>query len=88
MSEVFMSSESIQRQHSIDVFSQAEKEKGKEKTSEVERLKGMIDVYIAKHSNTVSVRKEAEEKNRDKSYQLDLSADLVVILEKIKSELR
>lgn len=86
--EIFMSSESIQRQHSIDVFSQGEEKAEKATKSEIDRLKGLIDIQINKHSSTSAVRKLAEESKRNKSYQLDLSADIVEVLTKIKSELR
>ena len=86
--EVYNSSEELQR-HNAEVFANKEAEKKQKKQlTDKERLSANIDKYIEKYSKTTSVRKMAEEKNRTADYQLDLSADIVEILEKIKSDLR
>lgn len=86
--EVYNSSEELQR-HNAEVFAskQAEKEQ-KKRLTDKERLFAGLDKYIDKYSKTTSVRKMAKEAKRDADYQLDLSADIVEILEKIKSDLR
>ena len=83
----YNSSEELQR-HSLGVFVGADAEKKEKNVTETKRLKGIIDAYIKKYSSTSSVRSEAKKNGRTNDYQLDLSADIVEILEKIKSELR
>lgn len=86
--EVYSSSEELQR-HNASVFANKEAEKQKKKQlTDKERLLEGLDKYIAKYSTTTTVRKMAEEKKRTADYQLDLSADIVEILNKIKSDLR
>lgn len=87
MSE-YQSSEDIQRQHSADVFARAEQKRTERVATEKQKLVKVIDSYIGLHSSTKSVRAAAKESGRSAEYQLDLSADIVEILEKIKSELR
>lgn len=84
----YQSSEELQR-HNADVFSLNVNQKKKEENkTEKDKLRQVLDKYIAKHNSTKSVREMSVEHDRDATYQLDLSADLVEILEKIKSELR
>ena len=88
----YISSEDLTRHiQAKEAFIQAEKKK-KPVVSETDRLKGILDRYIAKHSKTTSVRKLAGESKKVEKYgadyQLDLSADIVETLEKIKSDLR
>lgn len=83
----YQSSEELQRHNSADVFARAEKDK-EETRSEKEKLKAVLDTHIAKHSSTKTVRDIAKEHGRTAEYQLDLSADIVELLEKIKSDLR
>ena len=86
--EVYNSSEELARV-ARQTFIQKEQEKEQEKRlTDKERLLSGLNQYIAKYSKTTSVRKIAEEKKRTADYQLDLSADIVEILEKIKSDLR
>ena len=86
--EVYSSSEELQR-HNAGVFANKEAEKQKkQQLTDKERLIAGLDKYINKYSKTTSVRKMAKEAERDADYQLDLSADIVEILEKIKSDLR
>lgn len=86
--EEYISSEDLARQLKVeDAFVQAKKKTAAVNT-EKEKLKGIIDKYIALHSFTKTVRAEAKKNNRTAEQQLDLSADIVTILEKIKTELR
>ncbi len=84
----YQSSEELQRKNR-DVFAdeQAKKNKQKDQTEQA-KVKKVLDKYIEKHSKTSEVRKMAKEGERTAEAQLDLSAELVVILEKIKNELR
>ena len=84
----YQSSEELQRKNR-DVFASEEAEKNKQKDQTAkDKVKKVLDKYIAKHSKTTEVRKLAKEAERTVEAQLDLSADLVEILEKIKNELR
>lgn len=81
----YQSSEEIRRH--VGAFSTGDEKKRRD-VSEVERLRKLLDTHIAKHSSTVTVRTLAKENKRTADYQLDLSADIVETLTKIKSELR
>lgn len=74
------------------VFADKAAEKARKKAqanqSEREQLHRVLDKYIAEHTKTTDVREMAKKNNRTADYQLDLSADIVEILEKIKTELR
>lgn len=84
----YNSSEELQRANR-DVFASNEAHKrAQEKRSEKDKLHAVLDKYIAKHNSTKAVRELAVENKHSADYQLDLSADLVEILEKIKNELR
>ena len=86
----YQSSEEFQR-HKFNNPGVFASEKDKEAVKEVtpnEKVKKVLDRYIQKHSQTKNIRAMAKENNRTADQQLDLSADLVEILEKIKSELR
>lgn len=85
--ESYQSSEELQRQRRADVFT-AESKKQKKTLTEKDKLKRLLDMHIDTHSDTSRVRAEAKANNRENGYQLDLSADIVLILTKIKSELR
>lgn len=87
MSE-YQSSEELQRANRGTFVDEAANKAAKEARSEKDKLHKVLDKYIAQHSKTTDVRKMATEFKRTADYQLDLSADLVVILEKIKNELR
>lgn len=84
----YNSSEELQRATRDTFVNQAVEKKAEQKRSEKDKLHAVLDKYITKHNSTKSVRAMAVETKRDASYQLDLSADLVEILEKIKNELR
>lgn len=79
------------RRHNAAVFAEAEDKKRVATQTEREKCIKFIDTYIVKHSSTTHVRDLANgNKNVEKygvEYQLDLSADLVEILEKIKKGL-
>ena len=85
----YSSSEEFQWQRSVFADKTPKKEAN---TTETDKIKKILDLYIAKHSKTTTVRALSRENpNVAKygvGYQLDLSADIVEILEKIKSELR
>lgn len=84
----YQSSEELQRRNR-DVFADkaAEDNKKKDQTAKA-KVRNVLDKYIAKYSKTSEVRKMAQEAKRTAEAQLDLSAEVVVILEKIKNELR
>lgn len=88
----YNSSEEFRRHRSADVFIEEQRQQEATVVPEIDRLKGALDVYIDIHSTTKAVRELAKtSKGVEKygaDYQLDLSADIVLILEKIKSELR
>ena len=85
----YSSSEELQRQRSVFADKTTKKEVN---TTETDKIKKILDLYIAKHSKTTTVRALSKENPNvaqyGVGYQLDLSADIVEILEKIKSELR
>ena len=85
----YNSSEELQRQRSVFADKTTKKEVD---TTETDKIKKILDLYIAKHSKTTTVRALSKENPNvaqyGVGYQLDLSADVVEILEKIKSELR
>ena len=84
----YQSSEELQR-HNRDVFASKEaKEKQQANTTERDKIRKVLDQYISKHKSTDTVRKMAKEAGRTADEQLDLSAELVEILTKIKSDLR
>jgi hypothetical protein len=84
----YHSSEQLQ-QRNRDVFASEQAKKNKDKNrTEKDKIHKVLDQYIEKHSKTSEVRKMAQEGERTAEAQLDLSAEVVVILEKIKNELR
>lgn len=84
----YNSSEELQRANRGVFASDAAKRLAQEKRSEKDKLHAVLDKYIAKHNSTKAVREMSVGHKRTADYQLDLSADLVEILEKIKNELR
>lgn len=84
----YNSSEELQRANRDTFVDEAAKNAAKKERSEKDKLHKILDKYIAKHSSTKDVRALAKDGKRTADYQLDLSADLVEILEKIKNELR
>jgi hypothetical protein len=81
--DAYSSSEEYQRHAAADAFAKTEAKKA-EVISEKEKLKKSLDKYIAEHSSTTAVRALAVKNNRTNDYQMDLSADLVELLTKIK----
>lgn len=84
----YESSEQIQRKHNADVFAATQEKAKKVAATEAEKVKGMLDKYIEQHSTTIAVRAAAKKAKRTNEYQMDLSADLVEMLQKIKKSLR
>jgi len=84
----YQSSEELQRATRGTFVDEATRNAAKQERTEKDKLHAVLDKYIAKHSKTSDVRDMAKEYERTAEYQLDLSADLVKILEKIKKELR
>ena len=85
----YISSEELQRTNSV--FAEKNKKETRD-ISELDRLKKQLDTFIKAHSSTTKVRELAKSNpNTEKygtDYQLDLSADIVLILEDIKGKLR
>lgn len=89
MAGEYQSSEEFQRHKlSAGVFEIDGKAPEAPEIKSVDKVKKVLDAYIKKHSNTKDVRDMAKANDRTAEEQLNLSADLVEILEKIKSELR
>lgn len=86
--EEYNSSEELALAHRASVFAEEQKKKETEVLTQKQRFHATLDKYIKIHSNTKNVRKLAKENKRSNDHQLDLSADLVELLEKIKSEMR
>lgn len=84
----YQSSEELQRATRDTFVDESAKKKAEDQYTELQKLHKVLDKYVKKHSSTKSVREMAKELSRTADYQLDLSADLVEILEKIKNELR
>lgn len=84
----YQSSEELQRANRDTFIDQAAKKAAQDARTEKDKLHRVLDKYIAKHSKTTEVREMAKESNRSTDAQLDLSAEVVAILEKIKNELR
>ena len=84
----YQSSEELQRANRSAFTDATAQKKADEQKTDKDRLRGVLDKYIGKHSSTKDVRALAKENKRSAEYQLDLSADLVEILTKIKNELR
>ncbi len=87
MGAEYQSSEELHRHHNNDVFARTQKDDSNKNISDREKLKKILDRHIKQHSSTKNVRALAEKNKRTADYQLDLSADLVEMLEKIKKEL-
>jgi len=86
----YQSSEEFQRHkyNNPGVFATDKEKEAPKEVSSADKVKKVLDKYIEKHSKTQNIRAMAKENNRTADQQLDLSADLVEILEKIKKELR
>lgn len=86
--EVYNSSEEFHMAHQSAFIDKKKKEEEEARLTDKEKLKALLDLHIRKYSSTTAVRKMAKENKRNADYQLDLSADIVEVLEKIKKELR
>lgn len=84
----YQSSEELQRRNRDTFVDKATEKAAKDQRTEKDKLHKVLDKHIAKHSKTTDVREMAKKNKRTAEYQLDLSADLVELLEKIKNELR
>lgn len=86
--EEYKSSEEIQRAHRTFVEDEKKKEEQQKQLTDKQKLKAVLDKYLNKYSDTSEVRKMAKENNKSADHQLDVCADVVEILKKIKNELR
>lgn len=88
----YNSSEEFQRVSKSAFIDGDAKKAASENKTQNDKFKDILDKYIAKHDSTKSVRELAKENKKVEKYgadyQLDLSADIVEILEKIKNEVR
>ena len=84
----YQSSEQLQRAHNADVFAREQKNNVKVALTEKQKIFKVLNKVIQEHSSTKTVRDIAKKNKRGAMYQLDLSADIVTILDKIKSDLR
>lgn len=86
--EEYSSSEEFQRAHRVALDKQQEDEKAQKHLTDKQKLRTVLDKYITKYSKTSEVRKMADAKKKSADHQLDVCAEVVEILEKIKNELR
>lgn len=84
----YNSSESLQRSQHFGVFAQDNVDDEVPEVNENKRAIEILDKYIALHGSTTYVHSEMKKKNRTAEHQLDLSADIVKILEAIKKEIK
>lgn len=83
----YQSSEELQRANRDAFVDESAKKAAEAQLSEKQKVAKVLDKYINRHSKTTEIRKMAKENSRSAEAQLDLSADLVEILSKIKNEL-
>ena len=86
--EVYSSSEEFQRAHRVGLAKQKEDEERQKALTEKQKVRKVLDKYIEKYSKTTETRKRAEAHKKSADHQLDVDAEVVEILEKIKNELR
>lgn len=86
--EEYSSSEEFQRAHRVALEEQKKEEETRKVLTDKQRLRVVLDKYITKYSKTSEVRKMATANKKSADHQLDVCADVVEILEKIKNELR
>lgn len=84
----YQSSENVQRAYAQGVFIDGSQEQEKQDDPFKDKVIKVLDKYIDAHKFTDSVRRMAKANGRTADQQLDLSADLVEILEKIKKEVK
>lgn len=88
MEDQYNSSEEIQRANRGTFVDPNAKKEAEEKRSEKDEIHEVLDKYIAEHGSTIHLKKLTEESGKSVEHQLDVSASLVEILEKIKKDLR
>lgn len=86
--EVYNSSEEFQRAHAMGLAKQKADEAQRSVTTEKQKVHAVLDKYLGKYSKTSEVRKMAQKNKKSADHQLDVCAEVVEILEKIKNELR
>lgn len=86
--EVYHSSEEFQRTHAAGLSQKKAEEQQQKAATEKQRIRAVLDKYIEKYSKTTETRKRAQANGKTAEHQLDVDADVVEILEKIKNELR
>jgi len=88
MDTEYQSSETIQRVTRDAFIDKAAQKRVEEQRTEKDKLHKILDKYIAKHSKTTEIRNMAKAGERTADVQLEISAEVTEILEKIKNELR
>jgi dsDNA-specific endonuclease/ATPase MutS2 len=86
--EVYNSSEEFQMAHARGIAQQKADEAKRQATTEKEKIHEVLDNYIGQYSKTTEVRKLAAKHKKSAEHYLDVAADVVEILEKIKNQLR
>jgi VIT1/CCC1 family predicted Fe2+/Mn2+ transporter len=86
--ETYSSSEEFQRVHAAGLAHREAEEAKQKATTDKQKIKAALDKYIAKYSKTSEVRKMAAANKKSADHQLDVCAEVVEILEKLKNELR
>lgn len=85
--EEYASSEEFARVHAAGIAKKAADEAAAEAVTEKQKVIKVLNKYIVKYSKTTEVRKMAKANQKSADHQLDVAADVVEILEKIKIEL-
>lgn len=86
--EEYKSSEEFQRAHRVGIEKQKAEEEAQKVLTDKQKLRNVLDKYLKKYSKTSEVRKMAVANKKSADHQLDVCAEVVEILEKIKNELR
>lgn len=86
--ETYNSSEEFQRAHAVGLAEQKKQEEQQKALTEKQKIRKVLNKYIEKYSKTSETRKRAQANNKSADHQLDVDAEVVEILEKIKNELR
>ncbi len=91
--EEYGSSEEFQRAHAIGLAKQKEDEEKAKSMTEKQRVKSVLDKYIAKHSTTKAVRERLKENGlpvngKNLEVQFEVSDAIAAELKKIKNDLR
>lgn len=86
--EEYSSSEEFQRAHAASIAEEEAKKQQAKLLSDKQKVKAFLDKYIDKYSKTTTVRALAKQNKKSADHQLDVCADVVEILEKIKNAVR